>query len=138
REPCIMWMPGTIEPGVCRDIACTMDLFPPIMNLAGASQPRDRVLDRLDLTPLLTGKGPSPRKTMFYYRGTELYAVRHGPYKAHFVTRSAYGKDQPVKHDPPLLFNLDVDPGEQTNVAKDHADVLAEIAKVAADHQAGV
>jgi hypothetical protein len=50
---------------------------------------------------------------MFFYRDNGLYAVRHRSFKAHFVTRSEYGNDPPVEHDPPLLYNLDEDPSEQ-------------------------
>ena len=41
-----------------------------------------------------------------------LMAVRHGPWKAHFITPVAYGTDKPVDHDPPLLFPLGRDPGD--------------------------
>ena len=94
-------------------------------------------IDGLDITPLLTGKGPSPRDTMFYYRGTKLYAVRHGPWKAHFITRPAYGDGQPREHDPPLLYHLGRDPGEKTDVAKDHPEVVAQLKEVAAKHRGG-
>lgn len=139
RVPGIAWRPGTIPAGVTtQDLACTMDLFTTAVKLAGAELPNDRVIDGLDLTPLLTGTGKSPRDSMFYYRGTKLYAVRHGPWKAHFITRSAYGMDQPAEHNPPQLYHLGRDPSENTNVAKDHPDVLATIAKLVAAHRANL
>ncbi|MBL8795819.1 MAG: acylphosphatase, partial [Planctomycetia bacterium] len=39
---------------------------------------------------------------------------------------------------PPLLFHLGHDPAEKFDVAKDHADVLADIAKEVATHKAGM
>jgi arylsulfatase A len=135
REPCLMWWPGTIRPAVIHDLGATMDLLPTMLKLAGAEVPSDRVLDGFDLRPVLFGTGPSPRDTVFYYRGTQLYAVRKGPYKAHFITRSAYGKDQPVKHDPPELYHLGHDPSEKFNVAKEHPDVIAEIRQVVERHR---
>ena len=135
REPCIMWWPGTIQPAVVHDLGATMDLYTTIVKLAGGEPPTDRVVDGLDLRPVLRGTGPSPRDTMFYYRGTRLFAVRKGPYKAHFITQSAYGGDKPVPHDPPLLYHLGHDPSEKYDVAKDHPEVIAEIRKEVERHR---
>ena len=106
-----------------------------MVKLAAGEVPSDRVIDGLDLSPVLFARGPSPRKTVFYYRGVQLYAVRKGPFKAHFITRSAYGNDEPVKHDPPLLYNLNRDPAEQYDVAKYHPNVIADIQKEVAEHR---
>jgi arylsulfatase A-like enzyme len=84
------------------------------------------------------GTGPSPRRTMFYYRTDELYAVRKGPYKAHFITEPSYIKGDKVYHDPPLLYNLEHDPSEKYDIAKDHPDVIADIRKEAARHKANL
>lgn len=139
RVPGIAWWPGTVPAGVTtHELACTMDLFTTAVRLAGGKVPDDRPIDGLDLTPLLTGKGKSPRDTMFYYRGPDLYAVRHGPWKAHFITRSGYGRDKPVEHDPPELYHLGRGPGEKTNVAKDNPKVLAKIREIVAAHKKGL
>jgi len=138
REPTICWWPGKIKPGIVRDMGATMDLYTTILKLGGAKVPTDRVVDGLDLRPALFGTGPSPRQTMFYYRGSELYAVRKGPYKAHFITRSGYRRDKPVKHDPPVLYHLEHDPSEKYNVAKDHPDVIADIFKEVEKHRAAL
>ncbi len=134
REPGLFWWPETIRPGVVQDLGSTMDIFTTCLKLAGADVPTDRVIDGLDLTPALLGGGDSPRKTMFFYRGAKLYAVRNGPLKAHFLTQPGYGgKEQ--KHDPPLLYHLGHDPSEKHNVAKQHPDVLAEIVQIADTHR---
>ncbi len=138
REPAVCWWPGKIKPGVVNDMGATMDLYTTILTLAGAEVPTDRVVDGLDLSPALFGTGPSPRETMFYYRGTKLYAVRKGPYKAHFFTRSGYGKDKEARHDPPLLYHLGHDPSEKYDVAKDHPEVIAGIQKEVALHLANL
>src|SRR5262249_18631305 len=76
RVPGIAWWPGTVPAGVTtQELACNMDLFTTAVKLAGGKVPADRTIDGLDLTPVLTGKGKSPRDTMFYYRGTKLFAV---------------------------------------------------------------
>lgn len=138
REPTICWWPGKIKPGVVRDMGATMDLYTTIIKLAGGEVPSDRVVDGLDLTPALFGTGPSPRQTMFYYRGSKLYAVRKGPYKAHFITHSGYRGDKPVTHNPPVLYHLEHDPSEKYDVAKNHPDVIADIMKEVAKHRANL
>ena len=70
---------------------------------------------------------------MFYYRGDRLYAVRVGDYKAHFITQSGY-EPQAAEHDPPLLFNLNVDPSEKYDIAADHPEVIEMIRKVVRLH----
>jgi len=139
RVPGIAWWPGHVPSGVVtRELACTMDLFVTALKLSGAKVPADRVIDGVDMTPILTGTGPSLRDVFFYYRGTQLFAARKGRYKAHFITRSSYGKDDTQKHDPPLLFDLGADPSEQYNVADQHPEVIADIVKEVERHRATV
>jgi arylsulfatase A-like enzyme len=138
REPAIAWWPGRVRPGVCRALAATLDFLPTAAELAGAELPKDRVLDGVSLLPLLDGDGPPPRDSFIYYRGTEIYAARKGRYKAHFITRPAYGRSKPVRHDPPVLYDLERDPSEQYNVAAQHPDVIAEIRALVARHRATV
>lgn len=137
RVPGIAWWPGNVPAGVVtHELACTMDLFATSLKLAGADLPKDRVIDGLDISPVLLGKGPSARNAFFYYRGTQLYAARKGPFKAHFITQAAYGPDKPERHDPPLLYELHRDPSERFDVAAEHPDVLADIAAEAERHRA--
>lgn len=138
REPGIAWWPGKIPAGrVNPELATTMDLFTTFVSLGGGTVPQDRAMDGLDISPTLFATGPSPRDTVYYYRGTTLMAVRHGPWKAHYQTQGAYGPDakERVSHDPPLLFQLEIDPAERFNVAADHPDVLAVIQGIVAEHQ---
>ena len=134
REPTIFWWPGTIEHRVVREIGSTLDMLPTCASLCGAKLPKDLILDGYDISPALLGTGPSPRQEMFYYRGELLFAVRKGPYKAHFTTQAGYGA-KPLKHDPPALYNLEHDPSEKYDIAKDHPDVIAELTKLAEQHK---
>lgn len=137
REPTLAWWPGTIKPGVVsQELGSTMDIYTTALKLAGVKVPDDRVVDGVDLRPVLTGAGKSPRKTVFYYRGAELFAVRKGPYKAHFKTRKGYGERNAKQHDPPLLFHLENDPSEKRNIAAGHTDVIADIRREVARHKA--
>ncbi len=139
REPAIAWWPGHVPAGVVsHELACTMDLFTTSLTLAGAEIPHDRVIDGVDFSPVLFGKGPSRREVFAFYRGTQLYAFRKGAFKAHFTTRSSYGPEAAEPHDPPLLFDLAHDPGERFNVAAEHPDVLAAIIAEVDRHRATV
>ena len=138
REPAIAWRPGTVPAGaVSAELASTLDFLPTCCALAGVAVPQDRTLDGFDVSLALAG-GKSPRNEMFFYRAYELMAVRVGPWKAHFQTQAGYGQAEPTRHDPPLLFNVEVDAGEKFDVAGKSAEVLAEIGKVAEKHRAGM
>jgi arylsulfatase A len=134
REPTIFWWPGKIEPGVIMEMATTMDLLPTFCNLANVKIPDDRIYDGYDISAVIFGNGPNPRNVVYYYRDTEVFAIRKGGYKAHFITQPEYGSNVRTIHDPPLLFNLDVDPSENYDVAQDHPDIIADIKKILEDH----
>lgn len=140
RVPAIVRFPGTIPPEqTSAELSGTMDIFVTSVAMAGAELPDDRPIDGYDLTEMLKGEQPSPREVMHYYRGTRLMAIRKGPWKAHFITQGSYvGDTQPKEHDPPLLFNLEVDPSEQWNVAEQHLDIIDDLKREAEQHRATV
>jgi arylsulfatase len=128
REPAIAWWPGKIRVNtISTALASTLDFLPTFASLSGASLPNDRTLDGTDISGLLFGKKDQIRNIMYYYRNQHLYALRKGPWKAHFTTHPSYSKEIPVTHDPPLLYNLEVDPSEKYNVASEHPDIVADL-----------
>lgn len=137
REPSICWWPGTIPAGqVSAELGTTMDIYATSLALAGAILEKDRIVDGYDLTESLKGKSKSPREIVYYYRGTRLMALRKGPWKAHFATQESYtGNNKRIEHDPPVLYNLEVDPAEKWNVAEKHPEVIAEIKAAVDAHQ---
>ena len=136
REPTLAWWPGKIAGGrTSAALGSTMDLMATFGHLSGTALPTDRELDSHDLSPVLLDQGESSRNSILYYRGTRLMAARLGPWKAHFITQSAYGGGKPETHDPPLLFQLEHDPSERHNVAAEHASVIEEINDLVAKHR---
>jgi arylsulfatase A len=132
REPCLAWWPGVVSPGrVSSDIACTMDWFVTVLQLAGAEVPGDRPIDGVSLVAMLKGAGPSPRRIMPYFAGESLAAIRKGPWKLHLLTRDANSANPlrmfPKSHAVPLLFHLEHDPSELYDVAHRYPDVVAEL-----------
>lgn len=136
REPTVAWWPSKIKAGtVSQGLGSTMDIFTTCLKMAGVAIPEDRIIDGVDLRPVLFQSGPSLRKTVFYYRGTQLMAVRKGPWKAHLITRPAYGRGEPVTHDPPVLYQLDHDPSERFDVSKVHPEIIADIMQTVQEHR---
>jgi arylsulfatase A len=136
RAPAIFWWPGAVRPGTITEMGSALDLIVTAAALAGATLPRDRVLDGVDLSAVLRGSGPGPRDKLFYYWDSELRAIRKGNYKAHFITSGAYGEGGPrTVHTPPLLFDLAQDPGERYNVASAHPDIVADLVREAEEHR---
>jgi arylsulfatase A-like enzyme len=140
REPTLFWWPGRVKPGVQIEMGATMDLLPTFCALAGVDPPGDRTLDGYDLSPLLLGKSAAAvRDRVFYWREEQLWAVRVGPWKAHFITQGCYGiGPERVEHQTPELYHLEHDPSEKYNIAQYHPDVIERLAAIAEEHRASV
>ncbi len=139
RVPAIFWWPGKIKPAVIDEMGSTLDLFNVCSKLANLDLPEDRIMDGFDLCPVLFDLEQSPRKNMFYYRGTTIYAARQGAYKLHYITETWYTKDDnKIIHENPLLFNVEVDPSEKYNIADQFPEVVKSIDNMVKQHKAEV
>ncbi len=136
RVPTIAWWPGRVPAGkTCHEMATSMDLLPTFAYLAGTQPPEDRTIDGKDIRPLLFGKcgARTPHEVHYYYMGTQLQAVRSGPWKL-FVPLA-----EPWRHphhrgkgpSPAFLFNVVEDVGSQRNVADDHTQIVARLMQLA-------
>lgn len=123
RVPMIAWWPGTVPGGMrCDELATTLDLFPTIAHAAGAEPPAGRTLDGHDILPMLRDGTPSPREAFYYFLGSNLEAVRKGPWKYRQAPKDAE----------PELFHLDRDPSERYNLAAAHPELTADLAAAVA------
>ena len=139
RVPGIFWWPGKLKPGIISDIGLTLDLFTTASSLADVEIPADRIIDGVDLSSVLFEKERSERDNLIYYRGQTIYAARKGAYKVHYITQTSYVKDsKKIYHDQPLLFNLEVDPSEKHNIAKEHPEIIQEINEMVEIHKSGI
>ena len=138
RVPGIFWGKN-IKPGVVADLGSTMDIFPTLLEMSNISLVDDRIMDGMSLKNTLLSLEPSKRETIFYYRSREIYAVRYGEYKAHFITQGAYNypeaSNKKIVLQKPLLFNLNIDPSEKFNIADKKPEVLLEINKIVEKHK---
>ncbi|MGH7956383.1 MAG: sulfatase family protein, partial [Opitutaceae bacterium] len=144
RVPFIARWPGKVPAGVTTAaFATAMDLLPTFVGLAGARLPENRELDGADILPQLLGNKPGREVLMFYYFNEEAWAVRKGPWKLHLKTVSpaqvaGWGNWPVTQHNPPLLFNVEADPGENCDVAADHSKIVAELKELIVRHVATV
>ncbi|MBL9077343.1 MAG: sulfatase [Planctomycetes bacterium] len=145
RAPTLVRWPGHVPAGaVCSEFAATIDLLPTFARLIGAELPAHRI-DGRDITPLLFGApdAKSPHEAFYcYYDGGQLQAVRDARWKLHFAHRYAtLGDRAGGKGGAPApyanariersLFDLHADPGETTDVAAEHPDVVARLQRLA-------
>ena len=100
-----------------------LDLFPTLVHAAGGTIPADRPMDGYDLMPLLRGQGPSPRHELFYIEGAVAEAVRIDNWKLRVVAPE--GREDTAASTPrPELYDLNRDPGERFDVAKEYPAVV--------------
>jgi arylsulfatase A-like enzyme len=97
----------------------TIDLLPTFARLAGAKVPADRVIDGKDIWPLMADApgAKSPHEAYFYYRGTNLEAVRSGRWKLRRAKKST------------ALYDLGADIGEKNNVADENPGIVQRLTK---------
>lgn len=128
RVPMIARWPGKIPPNTTSvRLSSTMDLLPTIAEITDLPLP-DRKIDGKSIFSTLKGAKEENKNDFFaYFRDDRLYAARLGPWKAHFLTQNAY-PDGPLKtENPPLLYNVEIDPSERFDLAKEHQDIIQEI-----------
>jgi arylsulfatase A-like enzyme len=127
RVPAIFWGAGIVPKSV-NEMGSTLDLYPTFMSISNISYNDDNELDGVDLSELLFNKGASTREVMPFYNGSELYALRYKNYKLHLKTSSGFNKVE--THDPPMLFDLEIDPSEKYNIAENNPEKVKEILKI--------
>lgn len=67
-----------------------MDLFPTLLEMSNTNIDNDRIMDGISLKNTLLNYETSKRKTIFYYRSKEIYAVKYGDHKVHYITQGSY------------------------------------------------
>jgi arylsulfatase A len=141
REPCIMRWPGRIPAGTtCNQIAGNIDVLPTFAKLTGTTPPHDRVIDGRDITSLMfKADAPPVRDTHLYFTSAgKLGAIRQGDWKLFLAGQANKGpakkpagpKAKSAGGDEVgdgTLFDLAKDPYETTDVAAQHADIVAKL-----------
>lgn len=140
RVPCLVRWPGTVPAGhVSDELVTSMDLLPTLAKLADTGPPQDRVIDGKDVWPILSGQADarSPHDRFYYYRISQLQAVRSGKWKLHLpVNRSALTPSGRNTFAELALYDLSTDKEEQHNRAEEHPDIVKKLLKVADEGRA--
>jgi arylsulfatase A-like enzyme len=142
RVPALARWPGVIKPGtIINDIVSHEDWVPTLVAASGVSDIKEKLkqgyqaggksfkvhLDAYDMTDLLSGKGPSARKEIFYFDDEgNLNALRYENWKAHFATKNDWWADVSTPRTLPLVVNLKQDPFEVTPESKFYTAWYAE------------
>lgn len=148
KVPAIFWWPARIPPHEINAMTTLMDIFPTVAHFAGADIPTDRKIDGQNLSDLLLNaeEESTPHQEFYYYNGLNLQAVRRGDWKLHLPRTEEmlvwwdhlwWKKSQELDlFEKPLLFDLDSDPAETTDLAQKHPQVVDELLALAAEVRA--
>lgn len=141
RMPLVVRWPGRIPAGTeCAELTTMMDWLPTCAALIGATVPTDRVIDGRDIRPLLFGEAgaKSHHRAFYYYQSNQLQAVRAGRWKLHLPLERTIRLAKADSSRPAALYDVVADPAEAHDVAAEHADVVAELTKLADEARADI
>ena len=122
RVPMFFHWPGKVAVGKRFDHPVTaLDFYPTFARLAGASVPQAKQLDGKDIWDALTaGRSPRPDESIFalrHWNGFHNVGIRRNQWKA-----SKRGPNSQW-----MLFNLDDDIGETSDVSGQHPEIVEQL-----------
>jgi len=126
REPAIVYWKGKIKPGTqISDPAIMLDWFPTFASLADCKLPAGRIIDGKDISGLLFNTGKRDGNEFYFYFDGQFEAMRSGKWKY----KKAHGdyKQKDLTSHGYLLYNLEEDPGETTNLIEKYQKIAEEM-----------
>jgi len=125
KVPFFMRWPAAIKPGTTiAGPVSHFDIFATASDVAGATLPRDRAIDGVDLLPFIEGKQTSTPHNTLFWRSGRYRVVRDGDWKLQWL-------DLPHVA---LLFDMKADPTERRDIAAAHPDVVGRLKGLIAQH----
>ncbi len=119
------WPSGGVRPGTnVREIAGAIDLLPTLCALTGVKRVGDKPLDGRDLSPLLLRGMDAqwPDRIIFSHQNGNVSA-----------------RSQKYRYDAKgALFDMENDPGQQRNIAREKPEVASEMARAVVEWRAAV
>ena len=122
RIPLIVSWQGRIAPGSSSDLVSAFwDVLPTMAEVAGAEIPKNN--DGISFLPELLNEGNQKEHDFLYwefpsYQGQQ--AIRMGNWKG--IRKAIFDGNMEIE-----LYNLDVDPSEQLNVATEHPEIVKQM-----------
>ena len=134
RVPSIASMPGRIAPGSTSPaITSTLDVMPTVLAMAGGAAHPDLPFDGIDIGPVLFDGQDVPPRRLFWTSAGQFWrgaAVRDGRYKLVIdrrTRRAAAAAGEEIVDPEPMLFDLEADLGETTDLADDEPQRVKEM-----------
>ena len=111
-------------------LALRFDLFTTSIKLAGGEIPQDRPIDGVDFRAALTGTARSRRGFSFTTGTMNFVRCAREPTRHISSPVELYGEGGArTAHNRPLLFNLNEDPVERSDIAAQRPEILADLQK---------
>ena len=133
RVPAMIRWPGVVKPGsVSAGMIAMEDWVPTFMAHLGQPDLAQKLLagtkiggrtykvhlDGFDQRPMLSGTGPSNRKTYFYFTETKFHGMRFGDWKFLYTSQDQWFNGVRNNLTTPLITNLALDPFERFSEAR--------------------
>ncbi len=118
RVPAFVNWPGKLKPTVVNEPLHMVDIMPTLLTLAGATGSESHPFDGKNIWATLAEGKPSPHEEILINVEAIRGAIRKGDWK--LVRMATFpGKTE--------LYNLAQDPGEKTNIAAVHPEIVREL-----------
>ena len=129
REPFVARWPGRIKPGsTSNELICLVDMLATMAAVVDAPLPQDAGPDSFNVLSALVGEKhdrPARDHLVMQTNGESQLAIRKGPWKLIPGRKAANRKSDGSGG--AQLYNLADDPGETTNVALKHPEIVREL-----------
>jgi len=132
RVPLMISYPSKYNQGELSDnLISSMDILPTICKAVGIEIPKN--IDGLDISSLLNGKDKSIQHDMLIWDNRAQTAVRKGQWKLRTASDKAKANSdfEMVEMEyGEYLYNLENDPGETINLAKEQPDIMKDLKSI--------
>ncbi len=134
RVPFLVRWPGHIEAGRKTDaLACLTDVYATLRSITGQKPKPVGGEDSFSLLTVFEGAARSARSSLISHSIQGNFAIRRGSWKL-CLSAGSGGWSAPTERAakqkglPPMqLYDLETDPGEQTNLVSDHPEKVADL-----------
>lgn len=144
----VRWPAARWTPHVAKPLTSHIDLFPTILDLCNLTPPDGPPIDGVSLRPLLEGRTQDwKERTLFTHNPideTNRYpgAVRTERYRLVREIKGPSGGSRAKNNDDSAsawqLYDMQADPGQQTNIAAAHPDIVDELSQQYEDWYADI
>ena len=131
RVPFFFRWPARLQPAKIDAVGAHIDVLPTLLESAQLDPPEGLAIDGRSLLPVMEGRAPAAERTIFIqsHRGNQPTL-----YRAFAAIEQQYKLVQPLSFSEPApkdapfeLYDIEADPGEQTNLADDKVEVAARL-----------